>query len=102
MADTTQQAPVVVNQTNFDTQELGPALNTLVTESKKGYKTTEFWVTVAVALLTLLNGIPLPEKYEGAVIAGLAGVYALSRGFAKQGVPVVEPSKDEQTPVTTA
>lgn len=63
----------------------------VVKESKAGYKTTEFWVTVVTAILVVLNGIPLPEKYEGAVVAALGAVYALSRGIAKKGVPVVEP-----------
>lgn len=82
----------------FETDELAPAVNAVITESKKGYKTTEFWVSVAVALLTVLDGIPLPEKFEGFVVAGIAAVYAVSRGLAKGGVPAVEEIKVAKRP----
>lgn len=65
---------------------------TVVKESKEGYKTTEFWVAVVISLLTVLNGIPMPEKYEGFVVAALGAAYALSRGVAKKGVAHIEPS----------
>lgn len=80
-------APVVVNQTNVDAASLIPAVTTIVTEAKAGYKTTEFWVAIVVSLLTLLNGIPLPEKFEGVVVALTGVAYVLSRGLAKSGVP---------------
>lgn len=63
----------------------------IIKESKAGYRTTEFWLTILASLLVLFDGIPLPEKYEGAVSAALVAVYALSRGLAKQGVPDIEP-----------
>lgn len=78
--------------TTFQTEQLGPAITTIVSESKKGYKTTEFWVAIVVSLLTVLDGIPLPEKFEGALVGALGVAYAISRGLAKQGVPVVEPA----------
>lgn len=84
--------PVVVNQQNFDTQDLGPAIDTIITESKSGWKTTEFWVALVVSLLTVLDGVPLPEKFEGGVVAAIAVAYALSRGLAKKGVPNVAPA----------
>lgn len=89
-----ESTPVVVNQQNFDTADLAPALNLVVKESKAGYKTTEFWVGVVVALLTVLDGVPLPEKFEGGVVALIAVAYAISRGLAKNGVPHVEPPAD--------
>lgn len=64
----------------------------VVKESKEGYKTTEFWVAIVISLLTVLNGIPMPEKYEGFVVAALGAAYAISRGIAKKGVAHVEPS----------
>lgn len=68
----------------------------VVKEAKSGGKTTEFWLTIATSVLVVFNGIPLPEKFEGVVVAALAAVYALSRGLAKNGVPNVElPVKDE-------
>lgn len=94
------EAPdVQIEQTDkveFNTAELAPALNGIITESKRGYKTTEFWVGIAVALLTVLDGIPLPEKYEGFVVGLIGAVYVISRGIAKAGVPAVEIEKAEQ------
>jgi hypothetical protein len=66
------------------------ALPLLIKEAGEGYKTTEFWLTVVISLLTLLNVVPLPDKYEGIVVAALGAAYAISRGLAKKGVPVVE------------
>jgi hypothetical protein len=65
----------------------------VIKEAKAGYKTTEFWLTLAGALLINLNAVPLPEKYEGMVTAALVGFYALARGVAKAGVPDLEDAK---------
>lgn len=73
----------------------------VVKETKEGWRTTEFWVTLVTAILVVLNGIPLPEKYEGAVVAALGAVYALSRGLAKQGIPSIEPSPVAIAPAAT-
>lgn len=89
------ETDVVVNQT-FETDDLAPAINGIIKESKSGYKTTEFWVSIAVALLTVLDGIPLPEKFEGVVVGAIGAVYVISRGIAKQGVPAVEVGEAEQ------
>lgn len=66
----------------------------VVKETKSGFRTTEFWLTIATSLLVVLNGVPLPEKYEGVVVAALGAVYALSRGIAKNGVPAIEPASE--------
>jgi hypothetical protein len=74
----------------FDTpqnQEFVQSIPVVVTEAKAGYRTTEFWVTIALSLLTVLDGVPLPEKYEGFVLALLGVAYTFSRGIAKNGVP---------------
>lgn len=92
--DTVQtDTPVVVNQyadtSTNSTEALLEVLPYVVEETKKGYKTSEFWVAIVLTALTVLDGIPLPEKYEG-VVAGAIGVaYTLSRGLAKKGVPNV-------------
>lgn len=66
----------------------------LVKESKAGYKTTEFWLAVAGAVFVNV-GPAVPDKWQAILTAGLAAVYALSRGVAKAGIPdVVEPAKD--------
>lgn len=89
------EAPVVVQQQNFDAVEgVLQSIPEIVKESKEGYKTTEFWLAVAVSLLTLVDVIPLPGKYEALVPTVLAAAYALSRGLAKKGVPVVEVAQD--------
>jgi hypothetical protein len=71
--------------------EVIAAIPTVVKESKAGYKTTEFWVTIAISGLTVLGGIPMPDKYNGLVVAALGAAYALSRGIAKKGIPAIEP-----------
>jgi len=63
-------------------------------ELKAGWRTTEFWITVCVALGSLLWGAGVldPEgagaanKAFGLVVSGLAAVgYTISRGLAKKG-----------------
>ena len=54
---------------------------------KAGYKPTEFWVAVSAMVASVIAAIQgyLPAEaaaWAGAVIAGL---YAFSRGLAKQG-----------------
>lgn len=83
------EAPLI--EQHFDTQELAPAINAVIEESKAGWKTTEFWVALVVSLLTVIDTIPLPEKFEGVVVTGIAIAYALSRGLAKKGVANVTP-----------
>lgn len=56
-------------------------------DMKAGYKTTEFWVAVSAMVASVIAAIQgyLPAEaaaWAGAVIAGL---YAFSRGLAKQG-----------------
>lgn len=53
---------------------------------KPGYKTTEFWTTAAVSIVTLLNqamGWNIPPDAV-ATAAGLAASYAIGRGLAKK------------------
>jgi hypothetical protein len=93
---------VTVKVKAADTDAINDVIGTLpavVEESKKGYKTSEFWLAIATSVLVLLNGIPMPEQYEGFVIAALGAVYALSRGIAKKGVPHVEVAKAETVEV---
>ena len=59
-------------------------------EIKAGWKTSEFWASVAAALLPLLNtafGWALPvEALVG--VAGTVAAYVISRGLAKKDAPV--------------
>lgn len=61
-------------------------------ETKNGFKTTEFWLTLAGLAAVNLNGVvmTLPDRYQAIASAVLAGLYALSRGQAKKGVPHIE------------
>ena len=63
---------------------------------KPGYKTTEFYVSLATQLGALIAGIQggLPPKYAGIVASVAAVGYAVSRGLAK-----VFPPKDATPPV---
>jgi hypothetical protein len=57
-------------------------------ETKPAIRTTEFWLTLAVNLGALLAGLAgaLPPRYAAIVTGISTGLYALSRGWAKQGV----------------
>lgn len=80
------------DQTSVD--EVLALLPLLFKEAKEGYKTTEFWFSIAVVVLTWVDAIPLPDKYEGAVAFLAAAVYAISRGLAKKGVPAPADPKE--------
>ena len=63
-------------------------------EIKAGWRTSEFWITVTVALGSLLwgagvldpEGVGTVNKVFGMVVSGLAAVgYTVSRGLAKKG-----------------
>jgi uncharacterized membrane protein HdeD (DUF308 family) len=56
-------------------------------EVKSGWKSTEFWLTLAgnvAALLTTVSGIIEPQT-GGWMLAICNGLYAISRGIAKVG-----------------
>jgi len=66
-------------------------------ESKPGYRTTEFWITLIVGFYTFLNTTgaidELPKTWSTIALAILAGAYAVGRGVAKQGIPFDPPTK---------
>lgn len=54
---------------------------------KPGWKTTEFWVTIATsvgAVAAAADGV-LPEKYAALAVAVSGAAYAIARGLAKVG-----------------
>lgn len=59
-----------------------PALSS----AKPGYKTTEFWLTVATAVAGLLQAVAgaLPPAQAAILITISTGLYTLSRGLAKK------------------
>lgn len=88
-----QPVPRPDDDAHFDTElnrEFVTSVPTIIAESKAGYKTTEFWVGIVLSLLTVLDTVPLPEKFEGLVVGAIGLAYILSRGIAKKGIPVVE------------
>lgn len=93
--------PVVVNQTvnNAPDTDAAEALielaPQLIEETKKGYRTTEFWLTILGLVVVNVNGLvlTLPDKYQAIATGILAGLYALSRGQAKKGIPAIVPVK---------
>lgn len=87
---------VVPNQTGGAIGDLIEHIPEVIKETKSGFRTTEFWVSILAAVLVVVDGIPLPEKYEGIVTALIAAAYAISRGIAKQGIPYIEPATDEE------
>ncbi len=74
----------------IDPSEVGDEVAYIVKESKAGWRTSEFWITIITTLAVLFNGIPAPESKEGYIAAGLAAIYAVSRGLAKNKVPNTE------------
>lgn len=58
-------------------------------ETKAGYKTTEFWASAAGLAALNLNGLvlTLPDKWQAIGSVVIVGLYAISRGLAKNGVP---------------
>lgn len=75
-------------------QDFAPLIPEVVKESKAGYKTTEFWVSVVSAFLLAVGALPTPHDTKGFAVAAIVGLYAVARGLAKKGVPVVEPVQE--------
>lgn len=69
-------------------EDIGPVIR----ETKSGWRTSEFWLTVATLAAVNLSGVilTLPDKYQAIASAVVAGLYAISRGQAKQNIPHVE------------
>jgi hypothetical protein len=86
-----EEVTKVQDPDRIDPVTLEPAINAIITETKTGYKTTEFWVTVIVSLFAVVDPASLPDWAQGGLLAVAAGAYAISRGLAKQGIPNVEP-----------
>lgn len=73
-------------------RELEAEAPVVVRETKAGYKTTEFYLTITTAFLTAVGALPTPHDAKTYVVAGLVGLYAVARAIAKKGVANVDPS----------
>lgn len=62
----------------------------VVQESKAGFRTTEFWITIVTALSALIGALPAPDNTGGPLAAFIGAAYVISRGIAKKGVAHVE------------
>jgi hypothetical protein len=68
------------------------------TETKPGVFTTEFWITLAINVVMVLDLLgtgwmsSLPDRYEAIALAVVNGLYFLSRGLAKQGQAYYPPA----------
>jgi hypothetical protein len=60
---------------------------------KPGWKTTEFWATVAVNVGTIASALAgvLPAKYAALVAAIATAAYSIGRGLAKATMSPVVP-----------
>jgi hypothetical protein len=74
----------------------GGVVNT--SETRPGAKTTEFWVTLftnALGVFELVfGGLNVDNENVMIALAVINGLYAASRGIAKQGVPASDVSSD--------
>lgn len=84
------EVTTVADPNVIDPDTLEPAINTIITESKAGYKTTEFWVTIVVSLFAVVDPASLPDWAQTALLGVAAAAYAVSRGLAKAGIPHVD------------
>lgn len=59
-------------------------------ETKPGYLSSEFWVSIITGIYMVMNttGIvnQIPDRYAGIGLAIVTALYTVSRGQAKQGV----------------
>ena len=66
-------------------------------ETKPGYLTTEFWVSIFTGAFMVLNttGVvnEIPDRWAAVALAVIGGAYTVSRGQAKQGVAYTPPPK---------
>lgn len=84
VAEAVKEVEAVASGDTVSASQVSKTATTVVKEVKAGYKTTEFWVTVAVITLTQLGTFHLPGKYGQTIAtAAAAAGYAISRGLAK-------------------
>lgn len=84
VADVAKDAAVVAGGGSVPVTTLVSDVGAVVKETKAGYKTTEFWLSGAIILLTQLGALDLPGKYGKTITTAAAAVgYAISRGLAK-------------------
>lgn len=77
---------------------MSTAAAVVTTESKPGYKTTEFWVVLAGFLLGVLQeAVGIFHITDNRVLlfqTVITSAYAVSRGLAKSGAPALVKAED--------
>ena len=58
-------------------------------ETKPFYLTSEFWVTVGAVVAALAGVFPVNGRVGATLAVVSAAAYAISRGLAKSGTPIV-------------
>lgn len=81
--------PSVGNAVELE-QDFQPLVPAVVKETKAGYKTTEFWLSLGASLLIAFGTLPTPHDAKGFAVAAIVALYAVARGLAKKGIPSVE------------
>lgn len=104
-ADTSSvlENPTIENFTAVagDLQPVADALPEIVKETKAGWRTTEFWLALVSSVGIALGAVPTPHDTQGYALAVIVALYAIARGLAKKGIPVVEPSPVAVAPAAT-
>lgn len=67
-----------------------------ISETRRGWKTSEFWGVIAAAFASL-GPIDVSDKNK-LLVTGLAALYAIARGLAKAGVPNASPVEPTDGP----
>jgi hypothetical protein len=58
-------------------------------ETRPFYYTSEFWITVGAVIASLAGVFPVNGKVGSTLAVVSAAAYAISRGLAKSGTPVL-------------
>ena len=66
-------------------RKINPKTEVESVDVKGGVKTTEFWITTALSLWTLLSGT-VPAPYSVIIPAVVSGLYIITRGLVKGGI----------------
>lgn len=77
-----------------DPGQLQQIVEPVVQETRRGYKTSEFWSSLAILFTDIATSLPAHDKL---LITILGGAYAIARGVAKNGVPnIISPEAPKE------
>lgn len=101
---TVLENPTIQNFTAVagDLEPLQASLPEIIKETKSGYKTSEFWLTIVGSISVATGLVPTPVDTKGWALVALVALYCIARGLSKKGVPSIEPSPVVIAPAATA